>query len=171
MPNRRRTLIITILGLIVLAVAVVLAVGPERLWERFGPADLGDVEFATLVRRDQPNDALACLPEYCEAKIDIPAPVIAKPQADVFLAVQQALAGEPGLEQVAGDAAAGTLRYVQRSKLMRFPDTISVQVMPASGGGSAVLLYSRSQLGKSDFGVNRARLERWIGLIQAAAQK
>jgi len=36
-------------------------------------------------------------------------------------------------------------------------------------GGSTVLIYSRSQLGRGDLGVNRARIERWIGLISNAA--
>jgi uncharacterized protein (DUF1499 family) len=34
-----------------------------------------------------------------------------------------------------------------------------------------VLIYSRSQLGKRDMGVNRARVERWIGLIERAANR
>ena len=38
-------------------------------------------------------------------------------------------------------------------------------------GGAAVLIYSRAKLGRDDMGVNRARIERWIGLISAAAQK
>ena len=54
---------------------------------------------------------------------------------------------------------------------MGFPDTINVKVMPVPDGGSTVLLYSRSKLGHSDMGVNRARLERWIGLIEEAAEK
>jgi uncharacterized protein (DUF1499 family) len=71
---------------------------------------------------------------------------------------------------LAGDAAQGTLRYVQRSRVLRFPDTINVKVAALPGGGSTVLIYSRSQLGRSDLGVNRARIERWIGLIVAAAR-
>ncbi|MCA3560550.1 MAG: DUF1499 domain-containing protein [Aestuariivirga sp.] len=150
--------------------AAFLILGPERLWEQFGPADLGDVDFATLVRRDTPNDALACLPEFCVAKADIPAPAIAKPFGDVFLAVQDAVVHEPGLEQVDADSGQGTLRFVERSPLMKFPDTINLKVVPAQNGGSAVLIYSRSQLGQSDMGVNLARVKRWADLIEAAAR-
>ena len=75
-----------------------------------------------------------------------------------------AVAGEPGLEKVASDETQGTLRYVQRSRLMRYPDTINVKVVALPDGGSTVLIYSRSQLGRSDMGVNRARIERWISL-------
>jgi uncharacterized protein (DUF1499 family) len=46
-----------------------------------------------------------------------------------------------------------------------------VQVIGPDTGPSTVLLYSRSQLGRGDFGVNRARIERWIGLIELGAQK
>ena len=120
--------------LIVIAAALLFAaafviLGPERIWAQFGPADLGDVDFATLQRRDTPNDALACLPQFCAAKADVPAPVFARPFGDVFLAIQNAVVHEPGLEQIDADAGQGTLRFVQRSRLMGFPDTINVKVV------------------------------------------
>lgn len=72
-------------GSFLAAAAVLLTAGPERLWETFGPADLGDVDFATLQRRDTPNEALACLPEFCAAEADMPALITAKPSGDMFL--------------------------------------------------------------------------------------
>lgn len=158
-------------AVVVLFAAAFLVIGPDRLWAQFGPADLGDVDFATLVRRDTPNDALACLPEFCAARADIAAPVIARPFGDVFLAVQDAVVHEPGLEQVDADSGQGTLRFVQRSKVLGFPDTINVKVVPTADGGSAVLIYSRSQLGKGDMGVNLARVKRWEDLIVTTARK
>lgn len=166
-----RRIIMSVIALLIAAAllfaAAFLILGPERIWAQFGPADLGNVDFATLTRRASPNDALACLPEVCAAKADVAAPVFAKPAAEVFRAIQAALANEPRLQQLEADEGQGTLRYVQRSRLMGFPDTINVKVVPAADGGSAVLIYSRSQLGKADMGVNRARVERWIGLIKA----
>lgn len=160
-----------IVALVIAFAAAFLVLGPERLWAQFGPADLGDVDFATLQRRATPNDALACLPEFCAAKADIPAPVIARPIGDVFLAVQDAVVREPGLEQVNADAAAGTLRFIERSRLMGFPDTINVKVASLPDGASAVLIYSRSQIGKGDMGVNLARVKRWADLIVTEARK
>lgn len=159
------------LFLVVLFLAGFLVLGPERLWAEFGPADLGDVDFATLQRRDVPNDALACLPEFCAARADIPAPVIPRPFGDVFLAVQDAVVHEPGLEQVDADSGQGTLRFVQRSPILGFPDTINVKVASTADGSSAVLIYSRSQLGKGDMGVNLARVKRWEDLIVTTARK
>lgn len=144
------------------------AIGPERVWERFGPADLGEVDFARLQRRQTPNDALACLPEFCAAKADIEAPVFARPAQEMFSVVESAVAHEPDLQKTGSDEARGTLRFVQRSRLMRYPDTINVKVMALPDGGSTVLIYSRSQLGRGDLGVNRARIERWIRLLKDA---
>jgi uncharacterized protein (DUF1499 family) len=45
---------------------------------------------------------------------------------------------------------------------MGFPDTVVVRFFKRPGGRSTLALYSRSQLGKSDFGVNRARIARWL---------
>ena len=157
-------------ALLILFAAAFLILGPDRFWSQFGPADLGDVDFATLQRRASPNDALACLPAFCAAKADIPAPVIDKPFGDVFLAVQQAVAPEPGLEQVDADHGQGTLRFIQRSKVLGFPDTINVKVVPLADGASAVLIYSRSQIGKSDLGVNLARVKRWAEMIATQAE-
>lgn len=164
--RRRLAKVVAIAAAIPFAVAAVLSiVGPHRLWEQFGPADLGAVDFATLVRRQTPNDALACLPRLCAAKADVAAPVFGGAQGDILRAIERALASEPDLEQVGSRPEQGILRFVQRSRLMRFPDTIDVQVIPASGG-FAVLIYSRSQMGQRDMGVNRARVERWMGLIE-----
>ena len=52
--------------------------------------------------------------------------------------------------------AAEPHRYVQRSALMGFPDTIVVRFFDRAGGRSTLALYSRSQLGHVDMGVNRA---------------
>ena len=162
----------TMRNILLAGLAVVLA-GTALLvaWPRFGTADLGAVDFSTLQRRDTPNDALACTPEFCAATADIAAPVFLRPPGEVFRAVEAALAGEPRLDRVAAEEGQGMLRYVQRSRILGFPDTIDVKVVPVAEGGSAVLLYSRSKLGRSDMGVNRARIVRWIGLIEATAQK
>lgn len=64
---------------------------------------------------------------------------------------------EPRTEVLAGSASEGMITYVARSKLWGFPDYITIWQDDAE-----VLLYSRLRFGRSDMGVNRARLERWI---------
>lgn len=144
--------------------------GPERVWSLIGPADLGPVDFKTLQRRTTPNDALACPPALCEAGADIGSPEFTQNAHDLKAAFAKAIASEPRLLQVAGDDASLTYRYVQRSWLMRYPDTIVVQFFDTADGHSTLALYSRSQLGKGDLGVNLARIKRWLAALEQDAK-
>ncbi len=155
---------------IVALFAVFLIVGPAHVWALFGSADLGPVEFETLERRTSPNDALACPPDVCKAMSDVTPPVYMVNAHDLRLAFEKAISPEQRLVAVDSDDAGMTDRYVQRSKLMGFPDTIVVRFFDRSGGRSTIALYSRSQLGKGDMGVNRARIERWLNNLDTYAQ-
>ncbi|BBK41484.1 hypothetical protein STVA_15040 [Allostella vacuolata] len=152
------------------AVAALAAGGGDPLWRlAAGPPDLGPASFERLARRDVPNDALACPADLCRAASDLAPPVFAVPARDLRRAFARAIADEPRLERVAADDAALADRYVQRSRIMRFPDTVDVRFLDLPGGRSTLALYSRSQLGSDDFGVNRARIARWLALLSAAA--
>jgi len=52
--------------------------------------------------------------------------------------------------------------YVQRSRVMGFPDYISVRVIPRGEGSATLAIFSRARFGSSDLGVNRARVENWL---------
>jgi len=153
----------------VTAAAVVLAfvlIGPERIWSILGPADLGPVDFETLERRKSPNDALACPPRLCKAESDLEAPTFAVDVKGLRAAMAKVIASEPRISAVDTANDAQTDRYVQRSALFGFPDTIVVRYLDEPGGKSTVAIYSRSQLGQGDMGVNKARIERWLAKLQ-----
>jgi len=137
--------------------------GPERVWATlFGPADLGAVSFETLERRSTPNDALACPSRLCKAETDIMPrayPVDVPTLRKAFLA---AMKTERRLTRIHIDDRTPTDRFVQRSERLRFPDTIVVRYVALDEGGSSIAIYSRSQIGRSDLGVNQARIERWL---------
>jgi uncharacterized protein (DUF1499 family) len=38
-------------------------------------------------------------------------------------------------------------------------------VLPAGAGRSTLAIYSRSLVGRKDFGVNRARIQRWLAAL------
>lgn len=163
----RKRLIATPLLLIGLAAAFFLA-GPARIWSLFGPADLGPVEFETLVRRTTPNDALACPPGICQAQSDVAPPAYAVAAADLRAAFAKVISSEPRITAVASDDTEMIDRYIQRSALMHYPDTIVVKFFDLPEGRSTIALYSRSQLGHGDMGVNRARIERWLAKLGEA---
>jgi uncharacterized protein (DUF1499 family) len=164
MRLRRRLIVIPLL-IIAALVAAFFLIGPERVWELFGPPDLGPVTFETLERRSTPNDALACPPGICKAQSDLTPPEYETSAKSLRYWFGKAIAAEPRLTAIVSDDAALTDRYIQRSALMRYPDTIVVQFFDRPGGRSTLALYSRSQLGSSDLGVNRARLERWLAKL------
>ena len=55
--------------------------------------------------------------------------------------------------------------YVQRSARFRFPDIITVRFISVAPSQSTLAIYSRSVYGKSDFGVNRERIESWLSAL------
>ena len=74
------------------------------------------------------------------------------------------IATEPRITLVASDDSTLTERYIQRSAILKFPDTIIVHYLETPKG-TTLAMYSRSQLGHSDLGVNLARLQRWLGKV------
>jgi uncharacterized protein (DUF1499 family) len=153
----------SVVTLVLLAmVGAFIIVGPERVWSLFGPPDLGEISFETLQRRSTPNDALACPTELCGATSDIVSPLFSTSASDLQLAFSKVIASEERVTKVEANDRDRTERYIQRSRLMGFPDTIVVRFIVRPEGRSTLALYSRSQLGRGDFGVNRARIERWL---------
>ncbi len=62
----------------------------------------------------------------------------------------------------------GHVTFVQRSAVFGFPDYISVRFLPAGDRSQSTLsIFSRSRFGQSDFGVNQARVERWLAELAA----
>ncbi|MEH6718273.1 MAG: DUF1499 domain-containing protein [Aurantimonas endophytica] len=134
----------------------------ETLWTRLaGPADQGPVDFAHLQRRSVPNDALAASPGAASGKVDLALPVYADAPDALLRRLDAYVAGDGNSERVDDRANPTYRRYVVRTRLLRFPDTVDAEALPAEGGGALLRLYARSQLGKGDFGANAKRLARW----------
>ncbi len=92
---------------------------------------------------------------------DRPAVISGDAPAQVMARLGAVAMGEPRTERLTGSVEEGFVTYVQRSRLMGYPDAISVRVTP-EGAGSRLTIWSRSRDGQSDLGVNRARVERWL---------
>ena len=77
-----------------------------------------------------------------------------------------AVATAEGARRLVWAPEEGRATYVDRSRVVGFPDYVSVSVLP-EGDGSRLSAYSRLRFGRDDFGVNRARLERWAARLEA----
>ena len=89
---------------------------------------------------------------------------------DAVLATLQDLAiSTPRTSVLAGSLAEGRITYVTRSRIWGFPDYTSVAVRPQAGD-SALAILGRLRFGKSDFRVNRDRIQGWLQAIEAVGQ-
>jgi hypothetical protein len=131
----------------------------------FGSPDLGPVDFETFRRSTRPNTALACPPGFCRnATADFDPGVFPVGDEELRRRITEAALKEPRVIPVYRHASPGLPtqdRYIQRSEKMSFPDTIDVRFIPLTETTSTLAIYSRSQIGYRDFGVNLARIRRW----------
>jgi uncharacterized protein (DUF1499 family) len=132
-------------------------------------ADL-PIDFSTVRRSRRPNQCLALAPDIrASSAADITSPVFdASPHA-LRRAFDAAVADEPRLE-VARESADGLqIELVQRTRWLGFRDWIVVGFVALDDRRAALLIWSRSETGIYDFGVNRARVRRWLaGLARHA---
>ena len=151
----------------VTATLIVYIAGYEKTWASiFGPADQGRTVFKTLRRSKLPNTALICPQNHCEAaKPNEIAPIYSVSAEQLREKFRAALKQEKNLERVHTNDPAMRERYIQRSAGLRFPDTIQVEYISISAKSSTIALYSQSQIGISDRGVNSKRLRRWLKRI------
>jgi len=73
----------------------------------------------------------------------------------------------PRVTVLAGSVAAGHITYIARSRVMGFPDYISVKAVPAEGGAQ-LAIYARLRFGAADLGVNAARIQTWLTALNGA---
>lgn len=143
-----------------------VALGRDRVWPTlFGPPDRTPVDFATLTLPKTPNTHLVCPPGLCPAPHE-ESPVFPAPADRLARAVADLLAREaaevwPGMD--------GGLEAEVRTPLLRFPDRISVRVLPAGPDASTLALYSRSVYGRGDLGTNARRVRRWLAILAGTA--
>lgn len=90
---------------------------------------------------------------------DLESPVFDKTSEALMTAFQRMALAQPNTTLL-GERD-GFATYVQRTKLMAYPDYISVRAVPAEGGAQ-LHIYSRSRYGRSDLGVNKARILGWL---------
>lgn len=94
-------------------------------------------------------------------------PTYAATPAQLAQSVDRFAMAQPHTERLAGSPEAGFVTYVQRTPLVRYPDYISVKTVDLGDGKSALAILSRSRFGKSDIGVNKARMDAWLAGIDA----
>lgn len=139
-----RTVVLAIVGLAVAgAVYVRLAPMDTAVWH---------VDPSEAQRSGKPNDFLVA------EGGDRPPVETSKPVDAVITSLVTDIEALPGVSELTTSPEAGLYTYVQRSRLMGYPDVLSFRVIP-NGDGSRITFWSRSRFGQSDLGVNRQRVD------------
>jgi uncharacterized protein (DUF1499 family) len=127
----------------------------------------GAVDFSTLQLSEKPNQYLVCPAGECGGQAHMASPVFEVPVAALKDAWSHMLANQPRIEVLGEDSATNQIVVVQRSKLMHFPDTVTVAFVPLGEKRSTLYVYSRSTYGYSDLGVNAERIQAWLATLAA----
>ncbi|MEQ8345956.1 MAG: DUF1499 domain-containing protein [Sneathiellaceae bacterium] len=129
----------------------------------FGAPDRMTVSFESLVPPGTPNSYLVCPAGFCRAaRPAAESPEYDVPAARLETAWMRMLERQPRVTVLAQDAAERQLDIEQRSLLVGYPDTVTVRFIPLQGSRSTLAVYSRSHYGRSDYGVNKERVEHWL---------
>lgn len=115
---------------------------------RFAPSDpaVWHVEPKVVEDRDYDNKSLR--------RIEV--------GMDGLRRIDAIIAAEPRTQVLAGSVEQGMITYITRSRMMGYPDYTTILQ-----NGHELLIFARSRFGRKDFGVNRERIERWIGALTA----
>ncbi len=161
----------TILGYLFIAVLVVTVVAAVLLFTPLGERpftalftvdDVETVDFADLKLTDKPNQFLMCPPRLCNADPHADSLVFDVSVDQLRERWREVVAAQPRVELLAEDEDGQQFDYVQRSARFRFPDIITVRFISVPPSKSTLAIYSRAVYGKSDFGMNRKRIEAWL---------
>jgi len=175
-------LLIVTLFLVILGLTLLFFARRDQTWTLIsGPLDPTATDFSTLRLSDRPNQYLVCPKGYCsQTDAQAIAPEANRSPAEFAEAIAQifkqtshmTIVREREFGSESASAPKKNLRPIYRldaiirSKLMRFPDLISLEVLVNVDSGQVTYaIFSRSVIGYSDLGVNEARVLAWMAQI------
>ncbi|MGL4235040.1 DUF1499 domain-containing protein [Tabrizicola sp.] len=71
----------------------------------------------------------------------------------------------PRTVRLAGSPEGGRITWVTRSALWGFPDYTTAEAGQSDVATADIAIFARSRFGRSDFGVNAARLKDWLSRL------
>ncbi len=138
--------------LILLAVALVLIVVAAAAWVRLAPTDPSAWHRPTDL---QPGEVREEEGGYGTSVLVDGAP------RDVMTRLDAIAIGTPRTRVLEGTPGEQFVTYETRSLVFGFPDYTTVMAY-GDGGGTRVEIYGRLRFGRSDLGVNKARVTAWL---------
>lgn len=145
----------------ILALGLALVVLGFAAWVRLAPTDPADWH-----RR--PSGLRGLGDERGEGSFAATRPLGRRSGAEVLAALDAVALATPRTRRLGGSPEEGIVTWVTRSAVWGFPDYTTAWV-----GADTVTVFGRLRYGRSDMGVNEARVCAWLAAIgmDAAAQQ
>lgn len=143
--------ILSVVGIIGMAIFMRTTTDDPAVWH---------ADPATSDRTGKPNDYVVAPEGATTATADTVSKVHATDPKSLLFQLD-AIVQNAGAAVVSGSVDELWITYSERTMVLGFPDYISVKAVEVEGG-SALIIWSRSRYGHSDFGVNRKRVDGWL---------
>ena len=128
------------------------------------------MDVSAIVRPASPNTALAAPAGFAPTPDIVTVPYAMSPTR-LYAAVRAMAQAQSRTYPAANYDERLQAHFVVRSAWLNFPDLVTVAVAGPDTGPSTLVLYSRSVYGRSDFGVNRKRVEAWLATLSLATER
>ena len=141
-----RSKVTTVFIIIIVVLLMILA------YVRFAPVNIDGVhqDPATAASSGKPNEYHMTSPMF-----DLGA-------SELIQLVDDFVLTQPRVKRIAGTVGEGMITYVQRTKIISYPDYITIKAISAGAKQSQLEIFSRSRFGYSDWGVNKGRIKAWL---------
>ncbi len=136
-----------------------------------GPIERNSFEFSHLQLTSKPNQYLVCPEELCTAVAHREAAVYEVSATELHGHWQSLITRESGVTFLSGNDQSLYYDYEVRTRLLRFPDTVTVWFIPISLARSSLAVYSRSHYGYSDGGANKRRVDAWLAELDVVVPR
>ncbi|VAW01452.1 FIG00992753: hypothetical protein [hydrothermal vent metagenome] len=129
---------------LILILLIVTGVAGALIYVRFAPHDVAEWHQmpAAVTNRDFSAGAMRVV------------------GGDGLERLNEIILATPRTEVLAGSVEEGMITYVTRSAVLGFPDYTTIRL-----AGPQIEIIGRLRFGRSDLGVNAARIDRWIGAL------
>lgn len=144
-------------------VVVLLLIGAAQVYIRTAPINVA--QWHVDLPADGPADCVVHA-GVGDARFSCVLPLA--PEA-ALAALDGVAMATPRTTRLAGGLSEGRFTWVTRSALWGFPDFTTAVVRPDGAGGARIDIWARLRFGRSDMGVNAARLADWQARLAKVA--
>jgi uncharacterized protein (DUF1499 family) len=157
--------------LTVTAIALAILVAGFALWVRFAPDDsYVNAEPLEAPGTGNPNSWRVGPEGSGPQPLDATTPAYSGSPAYLAATFDAFAMAQPRVKRLSVTDDDLCVTYIQRSRIMGFPDYFSIRFLDLGNGKSGVAAFSRARYGRNDFGVNRARVENWLAALDPFAR-